>query len=254
MFKVGACVVLAASLGACGVEPAPSDFGEPSTHRVGLNSMLPGALASSLVTTAALDASTAGAMATSSDAREVLSYAISCALDASQSFTYAAGGVSYTAAGAMGVAPDWASRALTTDEAGWVSACVMSRINLTGAVVSISARGESAGYATTASELADFQVEEGAFWGNVFVDQGTVAGFACDGVDQAADDSYGDLPLRQCAQPDPGDASQTPCGLHYAGLCRDACASSTSPYGGCAFGSDEPDAHVVTTFLAGTPQ
>ncbi|HEY0189833.1 MAG TPA: hypothetical protein VGC42_01845, partial [Kofleriaceae bacterium] len=222
--------------------------------RIGVNSLLPGALASSLVTTAQLDPSTAAAMATSADARDVLAYAISCALDPSQSFTYAVDGVDETTTGAMAVAPAWTSRALTAGEAAWVSACVLSRLNLTGATVSISARGDSPGYATTAAELAGYQIEEGAFWGNVFVDEGAVAGSACDGVDQAADDSYGDLPLRQCAQPATGSATQTPCGLRYAGLCRDACATATSPYAGCAVSGDAADAFVVTSFLSGEPR
>jgi len=241
-------------LSACAVEPGIGSPTDTNVPRIAVNSLSPSALAGSGLTTATLDAAGAAAMGQTASARQVLSYAAGCALGADQTLSYTVDGTTTTLQGAMAIAPAWTGRSLTASEAAWVSACVLARVNLTSQVVQISARGAEAGLATTAGEQADYQVEEGAFWGNAFVDLGTIDGYACDGVDQAADDSYGDLPLRECAQPD-GTAlsSLTPCGFHYAGLCGSACATS-SPYAGCSFLGGAGHAEVVTAFLYGALQ
>ncbi|MGH9884580.1 MAG: hypothetical protein ACREBE_03575, partial [bacterium] len=102
--------------------------------------------------------------------------------------------------------------------------------------------------------VADYELEEGAFWGNVFTNLGAVSGYSCNGVDQAADDTIGDLPLRECAEWDGVESSNaSPCGFHYAGLCSTACTTATAPYSGCSFGGGTASAGVVTTFLYGAP-
>lgn len=238
-------------LGACAAEPVDGSQTETNVPRIAANALSPAALSSSALTTARLDSAGAAAMAATDAARQVLVYAAGCALDATQSVTFTAGGSPTTLEGAMGLAPAWTSRSLTRDEAAWISACVIARVNLTSSVVTMSARGTNAGLATTGAELVDFQVEEGAFWGNVFVDLGAVSGYACNGADQAAGDSFGDLPLRQCAQWDGVAGSNlTPCGFHYAGLCSAAC-STASPYAHCSFGGGAAQANVITTFLYG---
>ena len=246
--------MLAVALGACVAEPGGGSPTVSNVPRIALNALSPAALAGTGLTTAPLDAAGAAAMGQTADARAVLAYAAGCALDATQQVSYAVDGVAQTAVGAMGIAPAWTARALTSDEAAWVSACVFARVNLSAAVVSISARGASPGLDATPEELADYRIEEGAFWGNAFVDLGPLAAHACDGVDQAADDSYGDLPLRQCAQWDGvAGSNRSPCGFHYAGLCRDACAEAGG-YAGCSFLGGAPAADVVTTFLYGAPR
>ena len=239
------------ALGACAAEPGTGDPTVSGVPRIALNSLSPAALAGTALTTARLDATSAAAMAATAGAGDVLTYAAGCALAGGQQVTYTVDGATATASGAMGIAPAWTDRALTADEAAWVSACVFARVNQTQTVVSISARGASPGLATSAGELADYRIEEGAFWGNAFVDLGPLAAYACDGVDQAADDSYGDLPLRQCAQWDGVTGSnQSPCGFHYAGLCQDVCAT-TDGYADCSFLGGAAQADVVTTFLYG---
>jgi hypothetical protein len=246
-------VMLTAALGACTAGPGDGSPTVSNVPRIALNALSPAALAGSALTTAQLDATSAAAMGATADARVVLAYAAGCALADDQQVSYTAGGDTVTVSGAMGIAPAWTDRALTADEAAWVSACVFARVNLTSTVVSISARGASLGLDTSAGELADYQVEEGAFWGNAFVDLGALAAYACEGVDQAAADSYGDLPLRKCAQWDGvTDSNQTQCGFHYSGLCQDACAT-TGGYADCSFQGGTAQADVVTTFLYGTP-
>jgi hypothetical protein len=241
-------------LGACAVEPGVGSPTDTNVPRIAVNSLSPSALAGSGLTTATLDATGAAAMGQTAPARQVLAYAAGCALGAEQTLGYTVDGTTTTLQGAMALAPAWTSRSLTASEAAWVSACVLARVNLTSQVVQISARGSDAGLATTAGEQADYQIEEGAFWGNAFADLGDIDAYACDGIDQAADDSYGDLPLRQCAQSDGVAGSNlTPCGFHYAGACGNACGTS-GPYAGCAFLGGAAHAEVVTAFLYGAPQ
>jgi hypothetical protein len=218
-----------------------------------VNSLSPSELGAGLATTDMIDASSAAAMGATAAGRDVLAYAVGCALDATQSISFTVGGTPYTVTGSMGIASGWTAHALSATEAAWVSACVLSRVNLTSTVVSVSLRGANAGTTTTA-ELADYQIEEGAFWGNIFTDLGSITGYSCAGEDQVAVDSYGDLPLRACAQWD-GIASshRSPCGMSYAGLCSTVCATA-NPYAGCAFQAGTPSAAVVTSFLYGTPR
>jgi hypothetical protein len=237
-------------LGACAVDPGVGSPTETNVPRIAVNALSPAALSGSGLITSTLDAAGAAAMAQTQSARNVLAYAAGCALAADQTVDYTVDGVTRTLTGAMGMVPAWTSRALTASEAAWVSACVFARVNLTSQVVQLSARGAQSALAATSDEEASYAVEEGAFWGNAFIDLGSVDASACDGVDQAVNDSYGDLPLRQCAQPDGAGANLTPCGFHYAGPCGSAC-NTGSPYADCAVAGDRSQAEVVTTFLYG---
>ena len=240
-------------LGGCLDRPDADSPDPTDVPRITLNSLTPGALASTQLTTRQLTPTSAAAMATSADARSVLAYAASCALGPTQSVAYTAGGVSFIASGSIGLATDWTTTGLSAIEAGWVSACIFARVNLTATPVSISAQGATPALAITAAEHATYGIEEGAFWGNAFTDLGETAAYSCDGVDQARDDSYGDLPVRQCAQPDGVAGSNlSPCGMHYAGLCSAVCRT-TGPYASCSFLGGPAATAVVTTFLEGAP-
>jgi hypothetical protein len=239
------------AISAC-VEPVSPEIG--ATPKIITNALSPSAFAASLLTTSVLNSSNAAAMGQTTAARKVLAFAATCALDATQSVDFTVAGVNYHSSGLMGIAPSWTTSALSASDAAWVSACVVSRVNLTSSVVEISARGSNAGYDTTIAEVADYQLEEGAFWGNVFTNVGTVTGYSCNGVDQAADDTIGDLPLRECAEWDGVTGSNaSACGFHYAGLCSAACTTATAPYSGCSFQGGSASAVVVTTFLYGAP-
>lgn len=247
-------------LGACMVEPGDGSVVEPAgpgtetnVPRIAANALAPSMLAYTALTTAKLDSVGAAAMGGNASARKVLNYAASCALDATQTVNFTVGGTNFTLYGGMGMVPAWTTRALTTDEAAWISACLFARVNLTSATVTISARGAQSGLSTTGDELTAYRVEEGGFWGNAFVDLGSLQAYACNGVDQAANDTYGDLPLRECAEWDGVTGSNlTPCGFHYAGLCSTACSTS-SPYANCSFQGGAAQADVITTFLYGSP-
>ena len=243
VLAIAGCVEMAPEADEIGVEP-----------RIVTNALSPSHFAASALTSSILDSTNAAAMGQTSAQRKVLAFATTCALDATQSIDFTISGVTYHNAGLMGVAPAWLSRALTATEAAWVSACIISRVNLTSALVNISARGANAGYDTTIGEVADYKLEEGAFWGNAFTNLGTVEGFSCNGATQAANDTIGDLPLRECAEWDGvANSNASACGFNYAGLCSSVCTTSTPPYSGCSFSGGSGSSTVVTTFLYGTP-
>lgn len=98
------------------------------------------------------------------------------------------------------------------------SACVLALTNLTGATVSVSLRGGSLVVGDDNEEY--YTAEEGRFWGNLFL-QGDSYASACNGVDQANDDSGTWLALRECAEDD--SSSPGTCGFAFAGLFADAC-------------------------------
>jgi hypothetical protein len=254
-------VVMLAGCTIAGLDPpaAQGETGQLSKVtdpvRYDVNGLAPAGIASTALTTAMLDATSAAAMATSPAARNVLAYAVGCALDSTQTISFMVDGVAFTDAGGAGIAPGWTTRPLSTAEAAWVSACVFAHANELSTVIWISLRGDQAGLSTTVAERAQYQVEEGAFWGNVFVDLGPIAGYSCEGIDQAVDDSYADLSERECAQWDgiPG-SSTSPCGLGYAGLCGSVCSTGTAPYAGCSFQGGPASPSVVTTFLVGAPK
>src|ERR1043165_3688240 len=170
-------VLLLVVLGACAVEPGDGSVTEPDgsgtetdVPRIAVNALAPSMLAYTALTTAQLDSTGAGAVGGNAASRKVLNYAAGCALDATQTVNFTVGGVNFTLYGAMGMVPAWTSRAITTDEAAWISACVFARVNLTSASITISARGSLANLGSTSDELANYRIEEGAFWGNAFVD------------------------------------------------------------------------------------
>ena len=96
-------------------------------------------------------------------------------------------------------------------------------------------------------ELLNYNVEEGAFYGTIFDGRGNET-HACNGVDQVRDgDTFGDLPLRQCAQPDPNNPGYTLCGFLFDGNCADVCVRNGDHYSSCAAQTE-----VITTLLYGT--
>ena len=241
------------TLAACGAEPLETHT-DSDDIQLGVTPLSLAELGGSALTTAVLNASNAAAMGQTATARKVLAFAVACALNSTQTITYAVGGVSYTETGMMGIAPGWKTAAMSSSEAAWVSACMFSHVNEVTHLVWVSLRGAQSSLATTPEEQSEYQIEEGAFWGNAFVNLGSVHGYSCLGVDQAVSDIYGELPYRNCAQSDGVSGSTaSPCGMSYAGLCRTACTTATAPYAGCSFQGSAAAASVVTIVLAGTP-
>ena len=165
--------------------------------------------------------------------RDVLEYLISCAFPAGTTLVGTADtGVTYHFAGSIGLAPQWETRRLTLGEQRWVSACMLARVNNAGHELFISLRGPHPALAATAEEQDEYDLEEGAFYGDIFTEPQRY--YACRGADLYAGDFSESTLLRACAQPtEAGD--ETLCGMTYAGECgafevERACASRSGDH------------------------
>ena len=258
MRKLASCVpallIAGCSIDSLGSRQIAADQPEATeVVRQEVNALPPGGLASSGLTTVMLTPMSAAAMGISQGARQVLAYAVGCALDSTQTISFTVGGTTFTDSGGLGLANGWTDDALSVTQAAWLSACVFAHANELSAVIWISLRGAQAELETTSAERAEYQIEEGAFWGNAFVDLGPVAAYTCDGLTQPGS-SDPDLESRQCAHWDGvAGSNQTPCGMGYAGLCRSVCTTATPPYAGCSFLGQTASPVVITTYLATPP-
>lgn len=130
---------------------------------IALNSMDPQSL------TAIQDPGSQGTLA-----RAFLRYAIGCAFEPSQSFSFTwtdATGVVHpeTYHGELGVVPEWATGPLDYFGQRMVSACVVARVNYYESPVLISLRSAVPPlHYPSAEERAAFPHFEGAFWGNLW--------------------------------------------------------------------------------------
>lgn len=198
------------------------------------------------------DPGAAGALA-----RHALRYIVSCALgaDADFDFSWTDGdgvqhGESYP--GLMALAPSWQSAPLSDDEAKWVSACLISRVNRYGTSVMLSSRGDHARLKNAADdENAAFTHREGTFWGNLF--SATPTAYAC--FDPANMD-HARQAQRSCAAGHvDAQGAVTPCGvIQIVGSCEDFCQSDHPQrgyYRKCSPTGAAPDRerNVITVFL-----
>lgn len=131
---------------------------------IALNTLDPQALA------AIQDPGTQGTLA-----RAFLKYAVGCAFNTSQSFSFTwtdASNVVHqeTYTGELGVAPGWATGPLDNAGERMVSACVAARVNYYEVPVTISMRSltEPLKILRGSQELAAYPDVEGAFWGNLW--------------------------------------------------------------------------------------
>ena len=115
----------------------------------------------------ALNSSAQDLLATEAS-REVLSYVVSCALPADVTLVGSVNGTTYEFPGSIGLTPRWADRQLNRIEKGWISACMLARVNAYGVSLQISLRGANPALSVSAAEAAAFTAEEGAFYGDIF--------------------------------------------------------------------------------------
>jgi hypothetical protein len=170
--------------------------------------------------------------------RQLLSYAVGCALGPDQSFDLPwvdGSKVTHdeTYVGSIALATDWSASELGATEQAWVSACLIARVNHYGIEVPLSLRGGDAPLATTPAELDAFTYEEGAFWGNVFAASPTA--YACA---YGPDDTHSEGAWRVCATGMDGTGATFNCGIiQPLGACSTLCAgltgSSGQYYPGC---------------------
>lgn len=153
------------------------------------------------------------------EGRELLSFIVDCAIPLDQTLVADFNGEHFEFFGELGLTPEWLEHPLTDKGNGWISACLLARVSNTDVPIPLSFRGPNPALATDPDELSAWTLEEGAFYGNLFLPLNQPAAmFACRGKDLASGESGG-LVDRDCAKPDPARPGLTLCGFTYAGDC-----------------------------------
>jgi hypothetical protein len=157
------------------------------------------------------------AMAADLDGAQYLALLVSCALPGGESLV--SGDLEFF--GELGLSSSWARRPLDDDDRGWISACVLARLNGDGVALPISLRGRLRLPRPGSEEIAEFPVWAGSFYGDVFssLDR-PIEWFTCRGSGQISHPSASGL-LGTCALEDPDRAGLSPCGMQFTGDCAD---------------------------------
>lgn len=179
--------------------------------------------------------------------RAFVKFAVDCAFNSSQSFSFSwtdGGGTVHNESyvGSVALATGWASAAASTTDQEWVTACLASKVQ-SGTVVTISARGSA--LTTPTSEKTTYTRQEGGFYGNVF-QVGPVV-YACAGSQSTYAQSHG----RACT----GVGSCT--NITASGICgggaTGACSAITNTYYGNCYSSTARTGtqyvRVITTYM-----
>ena len=124
-------------------------------------------------------------------------------------------------AGEIGLAPDWKTRALTTTEKKWVTACVLARTNRYGATINILLSGNHS--ALNYRSGTTYTEAESSAWGNMF-DSTTVLNTTNPGAVGLPFNAYICSHVSWCADPYEAtmracDEEYTPCGFSYMQNC-----------------------------------
>ena len=102
-----------------------------------------------------------------------MKYVVACALAANEVVTFTdSNSVMHTWTGSLGLAPGWVNGPISSEEEGWMSACLLAHLNSNGKTVQISVRGSNAGLATTTAEVGTLGSFAGAFFGDLFSEDG----------------------------------------------------------------------------------
>lgn len=161
---------------------------------------------------------------TSELARSLVKYSVGCALNEGDILFATVDGVYYEFPGNLGVAPAWRDRALNSDEAEAVSACLLAHVNYYQVPVAISVRDLISTLAP--GEETDFSWYEASFFGNLF--NNPQQKYVCVG-DPAPDFTQvdpanaGDRYLRRCSDVEVAGSNVTMCEFTFVGACADVC-------------------------------
>jgi hypothetical protein len=232
-------------------EQAVGTHNRLATNRLATNRLATNRLATNRLATNSLNGLAALAdtsdILSQPDGPEVYSYVVSCALpadvvihatipnaaDTAPDANYKCVGGECEFYGNLGLTPDWLDKKLDHAGKGWISACLFSRCNANDKAEAISLRGRNPALAVSPDEATIFPVQEGAFYGNVFIDDPDPSvppdWYACRGQGQASGE-FGGLVARDCAEPNPANPTITLCGFHYAGDCADYTPEVPSGY------------------------
>jgi hypothetical protein len=167
----------------------------------------------------------------------LMTYVIRCAVPAGQSrsYTNSQTGQTYTWAGGLGLAPDWASgHPASYNEQQIVTACLLAHVNRYGMHVTISVLGLTAwGNAIpyTPGELATYTVREACFFGNLFT-----ANSLFFGIDRPINNT-GEYLTRACGALDSSGSASQCAPLQFVGRCSQLCSPGYTGtfYSSCTF-------------------
>lgn len=137
--------------------------------------------------------------------QKFIQYLIQCALPATSTITVTRGQERVDFNGNIGLAPEWETGPCGEACQEWVSACLFARTNVFGVTVRLYLDGEHPAFEGTNDD--PYPIEEGAFYGNLFLDPPRE--YTCRGA--GSDPLY--LSFRVCTRP--GNL----CGLHAVGPC-----------------------------------
>jgi hypothetical protein len=222
VFVVGACVADVEG------EEGPETSVDP---RLAANGLTPAQLLNTTLIPGVLDQANLDEMASTADGRVTLRYVFGCALAQGTSVTAnylddAGNPQTQAYGGAFGIASNWTTAPLTVAQQRLVTSCTAALSNANGSNVMLSLRGPGSIWTTTSQELSQYQLQEGAFFGNMFAGGEGIA--ACKGSGNSASSG------RVCAKPD-ASGSVTQCGYAYAGTCATKCTLSSGYFINCTW-------------------
>lgn len=132
-----------------------------------------------------------------------VSYLVQCALPAEAEVTIG----DEVLEGATGLAPEWADGPCDTACQEWVTACMMARSNTYAVTVTLFATSTHPAMQDEAADMANYPEQEGAYYGNMFVEPALEYGCRGDGRDPLLGT------FRVCAQ------AGNRCGFQHVGAC-----------------------------------
>ncbi|WP_225412904.1 hypothetical protein [Stigmatella hybrida] len=112
----------------------------------------------------------------------VMQYVVRCAVPEGQTRTYTppSSTQTYTWQGGLGLTPGWAGgQPISLAEQQLLTACLAAHVNKYGVSILISVLGKTAtgqSIPYTATEIQDYAIQEGCFFGNIFTGQGIFYG------------------------------------------------------------------------------
>jgi len=256
---VSAALLLTA-VGCALEEPATSEADEDllSANLLSANLLSANLLSANLLSANMLAANSLSVqnMVNTANGRLILKYVVSCALPASATMTAKdSAGTTWSFAGSIGLAPEWATGVPTASNRRWVSACVLARTNYFGISVPISMRADNNIHLTaTSSEITTYNEAEGAFWGDLFGSSTAIYEYTCAAQAFSTGTNQGIEGLRDCSRP--GISGKSMCGFTFAGYCPTnypgmtaACTDKVAPYGSCTAPGAVGYAEVITIYL-----
>jgi hypothetical protein len=187
-FIFGVLVASMVALGGCAglVEDPDGEAGVSTDEILTENALTENALTTNALTTNALttnalttNALTTNALTTNALVRDALrdplarqffSYVVRCALPEGAHVETMVDGVTYGFDGELGLQEQWGDPCGKCDAScqGWISGCVIARVNYLGEQVPISIRGNKSELTSNASERTAYSVREATYYGNVF--------------------------------------------------------------------------------------